>query len=117
MRYKGPQFKATIDIFQHVMRDLRKNSWNVKGVKFPNKVQEGFTLMAYNNFNSVDDVKRKVTGWVEKDGQKFGPAPEVRTQELERRANEHSSFTESIKDEVITYMRDNWAEWEQTKPT
>jgi len=89
----------------------------VKGVKFPNKVQEGFTLMAYNNFNSVDDVKRKVTGWVEKDGQKFGPAPEVRTQELERRANEHSSFTESIKDEVITYMRDNWAEWEQTKPT
>jgi len=28
----------------------------------------------------------------------------------------HSSFTESIKDEVIAYMRDNWAEWERTQP-
>jgi len=28
----------------------------------------------------------------------------------------HSSFTESIKDEVIAYMRDNWAEWERTSP-
>ena len=28
----------------------------------------------------------------------------------------HSSFTESIKDEVIAYMRDNWAEWERTEP-
>ena len=29
----------------------------------------------------------------------------------------HSSFTESIKDEVIAYMRDNWAEWVRTEPT
>jgi len=28
----------------------------------------------------------------------------------------HSSFTESIKDEVIAYMRDNWAEWVRTEP-
>jgi len=28
----------------------------------------------------------------------------------------HSSFTESIKDEVIAYMHDNWAEWEQMQP-
>ena len=28
----------------------------------------------------------------------------------------HSSFTESIKDEVIAYMHDNWAEWERTQP-
>jgi len=28
----------------------------------------------------------------------------------------HSSFTESIKDEVIAYMRDNWAEWVRTQP-
>ena len=28
----------------------------------------------------------------------------------------HSSFTESIKDEVIIYMHDNWAEWERTQP-
>jgi len=28
----------------------------------------------------------------------------------------YSSFTESIKDEVIAYMHDNWAEWELTKP-
>jgi len=28
----------------------------------------------------------------------------------------HSSFTESIKDEVINYMHDNWAEWERTQP-
>ena len=48
--------------------------------------------MADNNFNSVDVVKWKVTaGWVEKDGQKFGQAPEVRTQELERRAYEKAT--------------------------
>ena len=28
----------------------------------------------------------------------------------------HSSFTESIKEEVIIYMHDNWAEWERTQP-
>ena len=28
----------------------------------------------------------------------------------------HSSFTESIKDEVIAYMHDKWAEWERTQP-
>jgi len=28
----------------------------------------------------------------------------------------HSSFTESIKDEVIEYMRDNWAVWVRTEP-
>jgi len=28
----------------------------------------------------------------------------------------HHSFTESIKDEVITYMHANWAEWERTQP-
>ena len=28
----------------------------------------------------------------------------------------YSSFTESIKDEVIAYMHDNWAEWERTQP-
>jgi len=28
----------------------------------------------------------------------------------------HSSFTESIKDEVIAYMHDNWAIWELTRP-
>ena len=28
----------------------------------------------------------------------------------------HHSFTESIKDEVIAYMHDNWAEWERTQP-
>ena len=28
----------------------------------------------------------------------------------------HSSFTESIKDEVIAYMRDNWEEWVRTEP-
>jgi len=28
----------------------------------------------------------------------------------------HSSFTESIKPEVIAYMRDNWAEWVRTSP-
>ena len=91
LRYKGQQFKATIDIFQQVMRDLRKKSWDLKGVKFPNKVQEGFILMADNDYNSVDVVKRKVMGWVEKDGQKLGPAPEVRALELERRVNEKAT--------------------------
>ena len=91
LRYKGQQFKATIDIFQQVMRDLRKKSWDLKGVKFPNKVQEGFNFMADNDYNSVDVVKRKVTGWVEKDGQKLGPAPEVRALELERRVNEKAT--------------------------
>ena len=28
----------------------------------------------------------------------------------------HHSFTDSIKDEVIAYVRDNWAEWERIKP-
>ena len=28
----------------------------------------------------------------------------------------HHSFTESIKDEVITYMHANWATWVRTKP-
>ena len=28
----------------------------------------------------------------------------------------HSSFTESIKDEVIAYMHDKWAEWVRTQP-
>ena len=28
----------------------------------------------------------------------------------------HSSYTESIKDEVIAYMHANWAEWERTEP-
>ena len=28
----------------------------------------------------------------------------------------HHSYTESIKDEVIAYMRDNWGEWVRTSP-
>lgn len=40
------------------------------------RLRRGSFLMADNNFNSVEVVEWKVTGLVEKNGEKIGPAPE-----------------------------------------
>ena len=73
-----------------------------------------FAFLFVTNRDFWHTFTSTVTGWqFTVDSYKKSDDPETKMLTI---FENHHSFTESIKDEVIAYMHANWAKWVRTKP-